>query len=112
MFAQMQPRHQNQVLQGLKLGGRQLLHAPGSGVRDMSGSAADDTFWSPMSATLASKCNHVIMRYIQEQRNRPHVRQLPVVRPSLLVTASWRRLVCPGNGRICIILLVVIDAGQ
>jgi hypothetical protein len=65
MLAQMQPRLQNQLLQGLKLGGRQLLHAPG----DMSGGRADDMFRTPMSTMLASKCNHVIMRYIQQQRN-------------------------------------------
>ncbi|CAK9256694.1 unnamed protein product [Sphagnum jensenii] len=69
MLAQMQPRLQNQLLQGLKLGGRQLLHAPGSGTGDMSGGTADDVFRTPMSTMLASKCNHVIMRYIQQQRN-------------------------------------------
>lgn len=66
MLARMQPGMQNQLLQGLKLGGRQFMHGS-------AGGHLDNGFRSPMSPGVASECNHVIMLYIQEQRKRPPV---------------------------------------
>lgn len=73
MIARMQPGMQNQILQGLKLGNRHLIHGSGLGVASLKGGNLDSGYRSRMPPAVVSECNHIIMLYVQEQRKRPPV---------------------------------------
>ncbi|KAL3701724.1 hypothetical protein R1sor_019746 [Riccia sorocarpa] len=69
MFAQMQPRIQNQILQTLKAGGRPAFQAGASTAGPSTRDIYDGTVRSPVN--IASTCSHKLMQFVQEQRKRP-----------------------------------------
>jgi len=68
ILARMQPRMQNQLLQGQKFVNRHLIQGSGLKVGNL-----DSGYRSRMLPAVVSECNHTIMLYIQEQRKRPAV---------------------------------------
>ncbi|KAL2649966.1 hypothetical protein R1flu_018094 [Riccia fluitans] len=69
MFAQMQPRIQNQILQTLKAGGRPPFQAGSSPVGPSTRELSDGSARSPVN--IASACSHKLTQLVQEQRKRP-----------------------------------------
>lgn len=70
-LGQIQARAQNPLFQGLKIGGRHLLHGSPSAPVNYVGNSVDAGVRSQMPAAVASRCLEVLMLYIQDQRNRP-----------------------------------------
>ncbi|KAJ7561424.1 hypothetical protein O6H91_03G028300 [Diphasiastrum complanatum] len=71
IFPELQPRLQSQLMQGLKVEGRHLLQHVPMGGTSVSGRPADGAVRHPVSPGLATKCEQLLMQYIQEQRRRP-----------------------------------------
>ncbi|XP_024399009.1 uncharacterized protein [Physcomitrium patens] len=70
MISRMQPAVQNQLLQRLKLGNRHLIQGPVLGLGNFKGGNLDNKYRIRMPPRAASKCYHIIMLYIHEQRKR------------------------------------------
>lgn len=70
-LSQLQARAQNSLFQGVKIGGRHLLHGSPSAPVSYVGNSIDAGVRSPMPVAVVSRCLEILMLYIQEQRNRP-----------------------------------------